>query len=51
MMMAKLLVYYVYRAYTCTIVTAQAFNDEHASRLTAGQPVQCTSISTLCLCT
>ena len=37
MMMARLLVY-VYRVYTCTIVTAQAFNYARASRRTAGRP-------------
>ena len=47
MMLARLLVY-AYSTYTCTTVTAQAFNYARASRHTAGQPVRRTSISRLC---
>ena len=42
MMMARLLVY-VYRTYTCTTVTAQAFNYVRASRHTAGRYDVCPS--------
>jgi len=45
MMMATLL----YRAYMCTTVTGQAFNEARASRRTASRLVRRTSISRLCL--